>query len=458
MSAASSSATSPLSPALLQLLHSLGMRERCEALLVHEALLDTPLLASMGARAPSSLIEIGLSPPDAHALAAAIAAREAVPPRLSHRGPTDYSRWESFDSDDGEEESASIQRLRETYEVLVSHVRVRASPSLHAEVLHFLRRGSRFCADRRTSDGWVRLKATVDRRGRGWCLIDGSPLGLGKLLSRLPPPPPPPPPLDSRRVGAPPPAAPTGSRVDYTKWEKVEEGRRELPRQLHAHHCTTSPRLRLSTSTMLALPQAGHPFDMAAHHREREAALQRMKGMSIDGKWADAELHNEQLLRDAKQQGNQGNVAMGSDGRLIIRSEDALGGRASGYWWGQSEREVVIKCRCSRGVTSKDVRLATTSRRITLAVCQRTVCEGELHRRIISDESTYALEDEDSSDSRLLTVTLTKAVPTKGREHWTCAIQGEAVVETTAFGVPITTVDPCDFTAMKDALGLAATL
>ena len=58
------------------------------------------------------------------------------------------------------------------------------------------------------------------------------------------------------------------------------------------------------------MQQACQGFDMAAHQRDREASLKYMKAMTPDGKMADAELHNEQLMRDAKQQGNQGNLVM----------------------------------------------------------------------------------------------------------------------------------------------------
>ena len=60
---------------------------------------------------------------------------------------------------------------------------------------------------------------------------------------------------------------------------------------------------------------------------ERVAHLEAYKkmGASSDGtNMADVELLNEQTLRDAKQQGRQGNVFFGDDGKVIIKSDDEV--------------------------------------------------------------------------------------------------------------------------------------
>jgi len=170
-----------------------------------------------------------------------------------------------------------------------------------------------------------------------------------------------------------------------------------------------------------------------------------MKAMAADEQgrsMADAELHNEQLMRDAKQQANQGNLVMGEGGRMVLKSDDELGGQAKKYWWGQNEREVSIKCRVPKSLRAMDVRMATASRRVQLQIAGDTICDGELHASIISDESTFTLEDD--TGGRLLTVTMTKAQPTKGHEHWKCVVKGQAVIDTSAFGVPLVTVNPND--------------
>ena len=49
-------------------------------------------------------------------------------------------------------------------------------------------------------------------------------------------------------------------------------------------------------------------------------------------------------------------------------------------------------------------------------------------------------------------VTMTKSVATKGHNHWKCALKGQAVIDTSGFGVPITTINPHDPSALKGAL------
>jgi len=201
--------------------------------------------------------------------------------------------------------------------------------------------------------------------------------------------------------------------------------------------------------------QALQGFDPANHQKERIAHLEGMKAMgkaSADGERLDhVEMHNEHTLRDAKQQGRQGNVVFGDDGKVRILSEDEMGARAAKYWWGQNNTEVTIKCRVDADVKARHVLLATTSNSVKLHVKGAAVCEGALHRPIISDETTYALDD--TPEGRLLTVTLTKARETSGVEHWKCAIKGEARADTSKFGVPVKTINPYDPQALKEALG-----
>lgn len=117
-----------------------------------------------------------------------------------------------------------------------------------------------------------------------------------------------------------------------------------------------------------------------------------------------------------------------------------LGRRCEAYAWGQNEAEVTIKV-AAEALSARQVALKTTSRRIRLAVGGSVVCEGELCKPIISDESTFVVEDAPAG-GRLLTVTLTKATPTSGPEHWRCAVVGEAEVDTKKFGPAIISVNP----------------
>ena len=58
----------------------------------------------------------------------------------------------------------------------------------------------------------------------------------------------------------------------------------------------------------------------------------------------------------------------------------------------------------------------------------------------------------ETKDGRLLTVTMTKATPTKGSNHWRSAIKGEGVIDTSAFGPAIVTVNPNDPAAIAAVL------
>merc|ERR1740117_1488990 len=175
-----------------------------------------------------------------------------------------------------------------------------------------------------------------------------------------------------------------------------------------------------------------------------------MKRMSPDGKMADDSIVNEQIMRDAKQQGRQGNLIM-EGGRMVIVDDDAMGGKAALYSWGQNETEVLFK-HSAKELSSRQVNLHTTSKRVRLIVKGEMICEGELHKSIISDESTFIIEDAPGGE-RLLTVTLTKAEKTSGNEHWACAIKGQAKIDTKKFGPSIVTVNPNDPTAVKNVLG-----
>ena len=59
---------------------------------------------------------------------------------------------------------------------------------------------------------------------------------------------------------------------------------------------------------------------------------------------------------------------------------------------------------------------------------------------------------DETPEGKLCTVTLLKATPTKGNEHWTCAIKGQGKVDKEKFGVPTMTVNPNDPEEMKRVL------
>ena len=70
-------------------------------------------------------------------------------------------------------------------------------------------------------------------------------------------------------------------------------------------------------------------------------------------------------MRDAKQQGNQGNMVMDKDtGKLVIKSDDEMGGTHERYWWGQNEKEILIKCHVAKHVKGKAVTLVSKSQSV----------------------------------------------------------------------------------------------
>ena len=192
-------------------------------------------------------------------------------------------------------------------------------------------------------------------------------------------------------------------------------------------------------------------FDMAEYQKNRIKELEMQKQMMGSGV-VDQNLEAEHLMRNAKQQGNQGNLVMDKKtGKMVLKSADDMGGKAATYWWGQTDNEVTIKCHVASSIKSKAVKLTTTSTSVKLIVDGATICNGPLLRQIISDESTWSLEDVDS-ETRLLTVTMQKATPTRGQDHWTCAIKGEAKISKDNFGIATTTVNPNDPEEMKRVL------
>ena len=74
------------------------------------------------------------------------------------------------------------RRHTRAYEVLLSHVKVRAAPSTSAAVLGYKHRGECFAGTE--SDGWA-CSQMKDDGTIGYVLIDGTSLGLGLLLRRV---------------------------------------------------------------------------------------------------------------------------------------------------------------------------------------------------------------------------------------------------------------------------------
>ena len=106
----------------------------------------------------------------------------------AHRGPTNYSKWDAFDSDDDDDDDGPVafqKSVRQEYEVVIQAVKVRERPKLDGEIIDYKKQGARFMTDRETADGWVRLSEKVRGSKRGWCLVDGKALSLPLLLRKV---------------------------------------------------------------------------------------------------------------------------------------------------------------------------------------------------------------------------------------------------------------------------------
>ena len=168
----------------------------------------------------------------------------------------------------------------------------------------------------------------------------------------------------------------------------------------------------------------------------REAELS-----SLSPEIRDAQLASEQLMRDAKQQGNQGNLVM-RDGKLQLLSEDDMGADLGKYRWGQTEKEVTIKVSVPAGTKSKAVKLDVLTSKLKLAVMGEVILDGVLHKPVKPDDCTFTIEDEGTG--RLVTVTLQKLQATSASQHWKCVCDGEPEIDTSIFGPAIMTADPSD--------------
>ena len=165
----------------------------------------------------------------------------------------------------------------------------------------------------------------------------------------------------------------------------------------------------------------------------------------MDENSRDHLLHNNFLMHDAKSADNGGNVILDKGGRARVMTDDSMGGEAEGYRWGQNESELTIKVAgLPAGLKGKDVSLTTTSKSIKLLVQGAPVCVGSLYLPILSDESTFVVEDDKESggSTRLLIVTLTKRDKTGGKAHWPCIVHGAPKIDVEKFGVQVLTADP----------------
>ena len=108
--------------------------------------------------------------------------------------------------------------LGKTYhEVVPENIKVRAAPSLDADVLAYRRRREVIECDAQQG-GWVRLAERFTGQA-GWMLIDGRALGLGELLRRVP---------ASARLREPPPEQAAHTSSSTPAFNLTEEQKQEF--------------------------------------------------------------------------------------------------------------------------------------------------------------------------------------------------------------------------------------
>ena len=171
---------------------------------------------------------------------------------------------------------------------------------------------------------------------------------------------------------------------------------------------------------------------------------------SLDPEAREHALRQEQLMRDARQQGNQGNLVM-KDGKMQLLSEADMGADCGKYAWGQSETEVSVRVKVPAGTKAKAVKFDVGTAKLKLAVLGETVLDGALFKPVVPDDCTFTMEDE--GEGRVVLVTLVKAEKTSASKHWACVCEGEPTIDTSKFGPAIMTADPTDPASLSAILG-----
>mmetsp|Transcript_22025 Transcript_22025/g.36380 ORF Transcript_22025/g.36380 Transcript_22025/m.36380 type:complete len:331 (-) Transcript_22025:331-1323(-) len=199
---------------------------------------------------------------------------------------------------------------------------------------------------------------------------------------------------------------------------------------------------RLASPADSAVAPSAAPANIpmsAMFAQQRQAHLE-----SLDRETAALADNNDHVMHQAKYDGNQGNVVLTPNGSAVLRDDDSMGGRTSNYEWGQNETEVTVKCKAPKGLKARDVRLRAASKHLKFEVGGKVVVDGQLHRQIIADESTYSIEDDATSGEgeRLVVLTLVKATKTGGKHHWSSVVEGDDAIDTARFGPQVLTADP----------------
>ena len=124
-----------------------------------------------------------------------------------------------------------------------------------------------------------------------------------------------------------------------------------------------------------------------------------------------------------------------STGQITEKTAADYGGEGSGgmYRWGQNHSEVILQTLLPSGIKSHDICFEPAKTHFKLSVCDQTMLDGRTFAAIVPADSSFTLEDEPDDEGRRLTVTLAKARPTAGKQHWKCVVQGEPEIDVEKF-------------------------
>ena len=82
--------------------------------------------------------------------------------------------------------AGDVNLCKAYYEVVPTNIKVRSSPSLNADVIAHRKKREIIECDAELN-GWVRIAEPIEPYNKqGWMLVDGSVLGVGTLLLRVP--------------------------------------------------------------------------------------------------------------------------------------------------------------------------------------------------------------------------------------------------------------------------------
>ena len=103
------------------------------------------------------------------------------------------------------------------------------------------------------------------------------------------------------------------------------------------------------------------------------------------------------------------------------------GGVTEKYWWTQTLDELTVHVKLPPGTTAKmlDVRITSTRMKVGLKGGAEPIIDGELHKKILADETLWTVETD--KDDKIFQATLTKK---EGMGWWSCVITGDAYIDT----------------------------